>query len=86
MSAALTTVTVNVTGLDPEDYYDQTGDAALAIELAAKHGGVKSGGGTDFTTGESDMDFEVDIAESFALTAALEASGLKYRVFVDDED
>ena len=81
-----TTVTVNVTGLDPEDYFDSTGDAALAIELANRYGGVEGGGGTDLTTGESDMDFEVDIVQAFLLTAALEAHGLKWRVFVDDED
>lgn len=81
-----TTVTVNVTQLDPEDYFDQTGNAGLAIELAEKHNAVQTGGGTDFTTGLSDMDFEIDVVEAFAFTAALDAHGLSWRVFVDDED
>jgi hypothetical protein len=79
-----TTVIVNVRQLDPEDYYDKTGNAAMAIELAEKNGGTQAGGGTDFTTGYSDIDFEVDVAQVFGFTAALEAFGLIYKVFIDD--
>jgi hypothetical protein len=79
-----TTVIVNVGQLDPEDYYETTGNAAMAIELAEKNGGTQTGGGTDFTTGYSDIDFEVDVAQVFGFTAALEAFGLIYKVFIDD--
>lgn len=86
MTTTATTVTVNVTQLDPEDYYDKTGNAGLAIELAEKHNAVQAGGGTDFTTGLSDMDFEVDVADMFSFTAALDAFEISWRIFPNDDD
>jgi len=81
-----TTVTVNVTQLDPEDYYDKTGKAGMATELAEKYGAVQTGGGTDFATELSDMDFEVDLEQLFGFTAALDAFEITWKVFLPEDD
>jgi len=86
MSTTTTTVTVNVTQLDPDDYYDKTGNAGLAMDLAEKHNAVHTGGGTDFVTGLSDMDFEIDVTDVFGFTAALDAFEITWRIFPNDDD
>jgi hypothetical protein len=78
-------LTLVVVKMPAEDYFNRTdGPYALALELADKHGGRSSGGGTDFTTGMSDLDLEVPTANVEALLAALEAAGLP-GVRFDDE-
>lgn len=77
------TTTLLVIKVDAEDYYEQTGQYAQAIELVEKYGGKKVGGGTDLTTGISDIDIEVDIVELLNLTAALDAFELPWRAFAE---
>lgn len=76
--------TLVVVKMPAEDYFNRhEGPFALALELADKHGGRSTGGGTDLTTGMSDLDLEVPTANVSALAAALDAAGLPWRAFDD---
>jgi hypothetical protein len=77
------TTSLLVVKVDAEDYYEETGQYALAIDLVEKYGGHLVGGGTDFTTGVSDIDVEVDVVELINLTAALDAFEVPWRAFTD---
>ena len=77
--------TLVVVKMPAEDYFNRTeGPFALALELADRHGGRSVGGGTDLTTGMSDLDIEVPTANVSGLTDALDAVGLPWRASVDD--
>jgi hypothetical protein len=80
-------LTLVVVKMPAEDYFNRTeGPYALALELADKHGGRSSGGGTDLTTGMSDLDLEVPTANVEALLEALNAAGLNGLCFADDDE
>lgn len=82
----MTETTLVVVKMPAEDYFNRTeGPYALALELADKHGGRSSGGGTDFATGMSDLDIEVPTANADALLAILESAGLPGVRFDYDE-
>jgi hypothetical protein len=75
-----TATTLVVVKMPAEDYFTRdSGPFAATCALAAEHGGKRTGGGTDLTTGMSDVDIEVPTANLAALCAALEAAGLPYR-------
>lgn len=75
--------TLVIVTMPAEDYFDDdpVGPRAVAVRLAADHGGTSTGGGTDLTTGMSDLDFEVPTAGVAAFCDALTGVGLPYRTF-----
>lgn len=66
-----------------DEYYDRNGGYTVAVALAEEHGAVRTGGGTDFTTEVSDIDFDVPADRVAGFTAALDAAGLPYRQAAD---
>lgn len=76
--------TLVVVKMPAEDYFDHenpTGPRAVAVKLASDHGGTRTGGGTDLTTGMSDLDLAVPTANVAALCEALKEVGLPFRTF-----
>lgn len=82
----MTDTTLVVVKMPAEDYFNRTdGPFAVALEVADRHGGRRTGGGTDLTTGMSDLDIEVPTANVAALIAALDAVGLSCRAIPGGE-
>lgn len=78
--------TLVVVKMPAEDYFNRdSGPFTVAAALAAEHGGVRTGGGTDLTTGMSDVDFDVPAANVGALVAALKAVGLRCRTCITQQ-
>lgn len=76
--------TLVVVTMAVEDYLNRTGGPfALALQLADRHGGRSIGGGTDLTTGMSELDIEVAAANVPGLVADLDEAGLLWRTSVD---
>lgn len=80
-NTATTLVVVKMPAEDYFDYENPTGPRAVAVKLAEAHGGKRNGGGTDLTTGMSDLDIEVPTANVAALCEALKEVGLPFRTF-----
>lgn len=79
---ATTFIVIKVPG---EDYYERTGSYTVAVELAERHGGHRTGGGTCLITGMSDIDVKVPTSRLAGLITALDDAGLSYQSF-DESD
>jgi hypothetical protein len=81
-----TSTTLVVVKMPAEDYFTRdSGPFAAACALAIEHGGKRTGGGTDLTTGMSEVDIEVPTANVAALIAALKAAGMRCVVTLEDQ-